>query len=138
MNSRDRASRTPEINITPMIDCVFLLLVFFMVTTVFSQSQVLKVTLPHAKNYDVLEEKRLIVAISSDKRIEVNGRETTLGEFMGLLEMEKSRTRSTQVIIKADEDAPHGVVIDAMDVARRVGVEKISLGTEKPGKEGPE
>jgi len=93
------------------------------------------VNLPQAENYDVLKEKKLIVVISADKRIEVNGRETTPSEFMGLLESEKARTRATQVIIKADEDTPHGLVIDAMDVARRIGIEKISLGTEKPKKE---
>ena len=121
-----------RINLTPMIDAVFLLLIFFMVTTVFTHSQQLKIELPNAVNYDNLKEKKLNVSIASDGRLEINGNLVAMGELGGWLEREKSRVTATSVIIKADAKTPHGYVIDVMELANAVGVERVSVETEEP------
>ena len=128
-----------ELNLTPLIDAVFLLLIFFMTTTVFVKSTQLRIELPQATNYDRLEpEKKLNLRISSEGKLEINGQMVTMGELGGWLESEKMRTGSSTLIITADADTPHGFVIDAMEVAVIAGVEKIDLETEEPPKEQAE
>jgi biopolymer transport protein ExbD len=121
-----------RLDLTPMIDAVFLLLIFFMVTTVFTQSHQLKITLPEAVNYDRLKEKKLNVSISPDGQVEINGELVKMAALADLLEKEKIRLTATSLIIKADSKTPHGFVIDAMEIANRIGLEKISVETDKP------
>ena len=120
-----------RLNLTPMIDAVFLLLIFFMVTTVFTRPHQLKIALPTAVNYDRLKEKKLNLAISADGQVEINGRLVAMSELTGWLKQEKSRTTSTSLIIKADAKSTHGYVIDAMEIANKVGMTKISVETEE-------
>jgi biopolymer transport protein ExbD len=124
-----------ELNLTSLIDAVFLLLIFFMVTTVFVKSTALKIELPDAVNYDQIEqEKKLNLRISSEGKLEINSRLVGMGELGTWIRQEKFRTGSTTLIITADDETPHGYVIDAMEVAVGAGVEKIDLETEEPGK----
>ena len=123
-----------RLNLTPMIDAVFLLLIFFMVTTVFTQSQQLKITLPEAVNYDRLKEKKLKVSISPDGELDINGELVNMADLAGVLEREKVRTTSSTLVIKADGKALHGHIMDVMKVANQLGVEKISLETDEPPK----
>ena len=120
-----------RLNLTPMIDAVFLLLIFFMVTTVFTRPYQLQITLPEAVNYDRLKEKKLNVAISAEGQVEINGRLVDMADLAGWLEKEKSRTTSTSLIIKADARSMHGYVIDAMEIANQVGMSKISVETDE-------
>ena len=122
-----------ELNLTSLIDAVFLLLIFFMVTTVFVKSTQLKIDLPIAENADTIEkEKKLNLRISNDGSLEVNSQMISMGGLSRLLEQEKLRSGSGTLIITADGQTPHGFVIDAMEMAVQAGVEKIDLETEKP------
>ena len=130
----DEANKA-EIELTPLIDAVFLLLIFFMTTTVFVRATQLKVELPEATHYDRLEpEKKLNLRVSAEGKIELNGRMTTMGELRTWLEGEKMRTNSSTLVITADADTPHGFVIDAMEVAVMAGVGKIDIETQDPPK----
>jgi biopolymer transport protein ExbD len=120
-----------RLDLTSMIDAVFLLLIFFMVTTVFVRPHQLQITLPEVVNYDRLKEKKLNVLISAEGQVEINGRLVDLADLAGWLEKEKSRTTSTSLIIKADAKSMHGHVIDVMEIANRVGMTKISVETEE-------
>ena len=133
-----RETEELRLNLTPMIDAVFLLLIFFMVTTVFTRPHQLQIALPEAVNYDRLKEKKLNVAISAEGQVEINGRLVDMADLAGWLEKEKSRTTSTSLIIKADANSMHGYVIDAMEIANKVGMTKISVETDElrgPAKE---
>jgi len=130
----DEANKV-ELNLTSLIDAVFLLLIFFMVTTVFVKSTTLKIDLPDATHYDQIEqEKKLNLRISAEGKLEMNSRLVGMGELGPFLRQEKFRTGSATLIITADHKTPHGYVIDAMEVATSAGVEKIDLETEEPGK----
>lgn len=120
-----------RLNLTSMIDAVFLLLIFFMVTTVFTRPYQLQIALPEAVNYDRLKEKKLNVAISAEGQVEINGRLVAMSELASWLDKEKSRTTSTSLIIKADAKSMHGYVIDAMEIANKVGMTKISVETDE-------
>ena len=122
-----------ELNLTPMIDAVFLLLIFFMTTTVFVKATQLKIELPDSVHYDQLKsEKKLNLRISSEGQLEINGQLVAMGQLASWLEREKVRSGSSTLIITADADAAHGHIIDAMETATMVGVEKIDIETEEP------
>ena len=120
------------LNLTPMIDAVFLLLIFFMTTTVFVKVTQLKITLPEAQHYDRLKaEKKLNLRISDDGKLEINGRLVSMGQLSGWLERERIRTNTSTLIITADAGVTHGVVIDAMEMATVAGVTKIDVETQE-------
>jgi biopolymer transport protein ExbD len=122
-----------ELNLTPMIDAVFLLLIFFMTTTVFVNSTQLKIELPAAVHYDKLtSEKKLNLRISGDGQLEINGQLVAMSQLAGWLEREKVKTGSSTLIITADAEAAHGYIIDAMEMATVAGVEQIDIETEEP------
>ncbi len=119
-----------DLNLTPLIDAVFLLLVFFMVTSVFVQATQLKIELPIADNYDKIDqEKKLSLLISAEGQLEFNSQLVSMGQLTGFIEDERLRSGSGTLIITADAQTPHGFVLDAMEMAVMAGVSKIDLET---------
>jgi|TARA_A100001037_G_scaffold80644_2_gene72772 biopolymer transport protein ExbD len=126
-----------DLNLTPLIDAVFLLLVFFMVTSVFVKATQLKIDLPVATNYDQIEqEKKLNLLVSAEGQLEFNGKLVGMGELGSLLESERLRSGSGTLIVTADAQTPHGFVIDAMEVAVQSGIGKIDLETGEDARKG--
>lgn len=121
-----------ELNVTPLIDCVFLLLIFFMVTTVFKQPYSLKVTLPEAAQAQVVEEKKLVASIAADGRMEINRTPVSLDNLEAVLRQEKESTRSLTLVVRTDQETPHKHVLDLFEIAKRVGIEQIPLATDPP------
>ncbi len=124
-----------ELNMTPLIDCVFLLLIFFMVTTVFKQPYSLQVLLPEAQQAQIVEEKKLVATITEDGRMEINRQLVTLDNLEQVLLREKEGTRSLTLVVRTDQETPHKYLLDLFEVAKRVGIEKIPLATEELRKE---
>jgi biopolymer transport protein ExbD len=120
-----------ELDVTPMIDCVFLLLIFFMVTTVFNQPYSLRVTLPEATQSVIVEEKKLVASIDADGRMEINRHPVDLASMEAILRREKQKTRSLTLIVRTDKATKHRHVLDLFEVAKRVGIEKIPLATDE-------
>ena len=120
-----------ELDVTPMIDCVFLLLIFFMVTTVFKQPYSLRVTLPEATQSVIVEEKKLVASIDADGRMEINRHPVDLANMEAILRREKQKTRSLTLIVRTDKATKHRHVLDLFEVAKRVGIEKIPLATDE-------
>ena len=136
---REGGVESGEMELTPLIDCVFLLLIFFMVTTVFQEPYRLKVLLPEAEEAAMIEEKKLVATIDRAGGMEVNRHPVTMGSVEGVLAREKEGVRVVTLIIRTDKDTRHGLVLDLMETAKRIGIEKIVLATEKkaealPGK----
>ena len=124
-----------KLDITPLVDCVFLLLIFFMVTTVFSTTPGLRVDLPKAAESDAPPEKDLNIVISKDGELELNGVPLTIDDLPRALEEARSTYRSKILIIKADKKTFHEVVVDVMDAAKGVGIDELAIATE-PEEEG--
>ena len=119
-------------DMTPLIDCVFLLLVFFMVTTVFKQPYSLQVELPEATQAQVVEEKKLVASITADGRMEINRHPVTLETLEQVLQREKAGTHSLTLVVRTDKQTRHRHLLDLFEVAKRVGIEKIPLATDSP------
>lgn len=130
MPRRKSVYEEQELNMTPLIDCVFLLLIFFMVTTVFKQPYSLQVVLPEAQQGVIVEEKKLVATITEDGRMEINRHLVTLDNLEQVLLREKEGTRSLTLVVRTDQETPHKYLLDLFEVAKRVGIEKIPLATE--------
>ena len=130
-------AKNNDLNLTPLIDAVFLLLVFFMVTSVFVKATQLKIELPVAENYDQIDqEKKLNLLVSAEGQLEFNGQLVSLGQLAGVPENERLRSGSGTLIVTADAQTPHGFVLDAMEVAVQAGIGKIDLETGEDSREG--
>lgn len=119
-----------ELNLTPMIDCVFLLLIFFMVTTVFKQPYNLQVELPEAQQALRVQEKKLVSSITADGTMEINRELVTLAQLPEVLMRHKQETRSLTLIVRTDKETKHKFLLDLLEVAKGLGIEKVVLATE--------
>ena len=118
-----------EINLSPMIDCIFILLIFFIVTTVFVQETGIEVNKPEAASTVPLDRGSVLIAISADERVFWGGQE------IGLSGVRPTVQRillldDVSVIIKADKDASHGMFAKVYGEARAGGAKKIHFSTD--------
>jgi len=121
-----------EINVTPLVDVVLVLLIIFMVTAPMLQMGI-DINLPQVKSktLDVSEEK-LVLTVNGKKEIYINNYKTTLTELGVKLEnIFKSRIER-EVYMRADKDVPYGFVVQVMSEVRKAGVDKLGMITEPP------
>jgi len=133
---RRQRKEEDSINLTPLIDVVFLLLIFFMVTTTFTKETHLTVTLPESNGEAQPQNKDpLIVMIGADGSYGVNGKALVNSDAAtltkGLLET-AGDNRQQPFIITADANTPHQAVITVMDVAGQLGFVNLSITTQAP------
>lgn len=136
MNFSRTESDRLEVNITPLIDVVFLLLIFFMVTTTFNQQAELRVDLPEASSEEQsLEVVPIEITIDSSGAYFVNGLSLANNKaitLMNSLQKIVSEDKDRGVIIRADASTPHQAVITAMDTVSRLGITQLSIATSRP------
>ncbi len=144
MRTQRRERNEINVELTPLIDVVFLLLIFFMVSSTFIRESQVKIDLPEASG-EVREEQSQVVEITVDRRGEyaVNGRILVNAELTTLLralrEIQSSAAAvnpEKRVIITADANAAHQAVVRAMDAAGKVGLTRISITTQQSEDEG--
>lgn len=125
-----------DVNLTPLIDVVFLLLIFFMVTTTFNQQAELRVDLPEASAEEqALDVIPIEITIDPSGAYFVNGQSLVKNNAKVLLQsLQKivAGDKEKSVIIRADATTPHQAVVTAMDTVSRAGVSKLSIATSKP------
>ena len=134
MNLRPQRKEETEVNITPLIDVVFLLLIFFMVSTTFERHSEIKITLPRASE-DQVETKSDVVTVTIDANelIYVDDRPLANSRLTTIREAIRSSMQvldEPAVVINADAGTSHQSVIRIMDVARQLGLVKITFATE--------
>lgn len=135
---RLRVSKTedPEISLTSLIDVVFLLLIFFMVTTTFEQQAVLQVDLPEASNVNQPGEQPdgYEFVIDQQGQFYLNDRQLIDGKpatLRAALIEAAGEDRSMPIILRADAETPHHFVVTAMDVTAQLGFKRLSIAIER-------
>jgi len=135
MNIRPKQKEAMDVNITPLIDVVFLLLIFFMVSTTFKHESEITINLPESSSVSPPKDDNIIeIAIDSkgtyyiDKRQVVN---TELKTVMRALEKIAGDRKTPVILISADAQTPHQSVIVAMDAARKLGFVNLSIATKQ-------
>jgi len=120
-----------EVNITPLIDIVFILLVFFLITTTFAQNPGIEVDLPKASSSTQKEQEDvIIVSLTKDGNLILQGQMFSIDALESELDkMFATRTKAT-IIIQADAKTHHVNVVKVMDISRKIGFTKLAIATE--------
>ncbi len=133
MNLRPRKRQDPDISLTPLIDVVFLLLIFFMVSTTFDQQSEIAIDLPRATSQPVETENVAVhLTIDVQGRYYVNEKRVVnrkLATLRQALQAQIGDSETVSMVISADANTPHQAVITAMDAARAAGIVHVSLAT---------
>jgi biopolymer transport protein ExbD len=131
-----RAQRDNSINLTPLIDVVFLLLIFFMVTTTFTRETRMLISLPEAEAESIaLEQKKVELVVSKDGSYAVDGQSLInrdIKTIMAALKDASAGDSQIPLVITADAQSTHQAVITAMDAAGRLGFETLNIATQQP------
>ena len=128
-------SEDPNINLTPLIDVVFLLLIFFMVSTTFDTTSQLKIKLPEASdNANQKPPQKLTLLIDADGKFYLNSRELSNSKGATLQAALERALEGTArpIVIQSDADSPVQSLVTAMDVVGRLGLPQVSIATTRP------
>ena len=128
---RGRGSALSEINVTPLVDVILVLLIIFMVTAPMMQRGV-DIRLPRVESSTDAEDQRLVVTVGRDERIYVNDRIINLNLLGERLQNLSRSTGIDFVFLRADKEVPYGRVMMVMDAIKKAGIEKVGMVTE-PG-----
>jgi biopolymer transport protein TolR len=126
-----------EINVTPMVDVMLVLLVIFMVTTPLIQQGV-KVNLPETRAAPVeASDKKLVISIDRTQRVFIGEAEVPLARLEELLRANAKAQQDKELYLHADRDLPYGIVVDVMAQAQRAGVSNVGMITDPLGASRP-
>lgn len=121
-----------QIDIAPLIDIVFQLLIFFMLTSSFVIQPGIKINLPKAVTSEIVQEKNLIVTINKDNIIYLNDDPITPQNLQDALKAQASQDKP--LLIKADKNSSLGKVVEVWDICRQAGISKINIATLQESK----
>jgi biopolymer transport protein ExbD len=118
-----------QIDIAPLIDVIFQLLIFFMLSSSFTFQSGINVKLPRAVTSDVIKEENFIITITGENIIYLNGRIMTIKELRKILTQDNNTSRP--ILIKSDRRASVGRIVDVWDLCRNLGIERINIATNQ-------
>ena len=121
---------TTEINISPLIDMMFLLLIFFIVTTAFVEELGVKIRRPSASASRTLEKKSIMIGVTREGAIYYGKNRLSLSTLRGTVRR-LLRTEEQPVIVIADKDSRSGLLIDVVDECKAAGAETVSVATRQ-------
>lgn len=127
---RARGGDESEVNLTPMLDVVFIMLIFFIVTASFVKEAGIDVTRPPAATAERKERGNILVAITANDQIWVDRRMVDPRALRANIERLHAENPQGSVVIQADQDSKNGLLVQVMDAARLAGVESVSLAAE--------
>ena len=119
------------LNVTPLIDVLFILIIFFAVSSTFLEQPGIKSALPEAKKTDLQKIEKAVLFITSDQKLLFRNKEITLENLGPILKDAMEQSLDQTLIINADKTVPHGLVVKVMDIARQNGVLKLVVATEQ-------
>ena len=117
-------------NTTPLVDVVFNLLLFFMLSSSFIVHPGIKIKLPTATSKETERETKLNITITRDNRIFLNEKRVSINNLSQAIGDFVAAGREEILFIKADADVRHGLVVEVMDIAKSSGVERLAIATQ--------
>lgn len=134
-DDNDESGIFVDINVTPLVDIMLVLLIIFMVSTTVmtedSNSSGIHVDLPKAKaKGDASQQSDLIIALTQEGQIVHSGEAISIDQLKTIFENTHKKNAKANIIIQADKEVKHGKVTEVLDLARSIGLEQLSIGTE--------
>ncbi len=120
-----------DINISPLIDMVFILLIFFIVTTVFVEETGVEVTKPQAASQIQLEKNSILIAITANNNVVYGGRDIGVNGVRGVVKRLIQDDPKMPVIIQADENVPTRILVRVIDESKLAGAVSVNISTEE-------
>ncbi|EDM68773.1 biopolymer transport exbD protein [Moritella sp. PE36] len=127
---RIRAEDDTQIDMTPMLDVVFIMLIFFIVTTSFVRESGVEVNRPKAATATEQTKAGIFIAIKADGEIYMDRKQVDIQRLGANLERILADRGEVGLVIQADQDTRHGIVVKVMDAARTAGIGQISVAAE--------
>lgn len=132
--SRKKNRGSVELNIAPLIDMIFILLIFFLVTTSFVKESGVEVRRAEARSAQTKEQTNVIISVTEDNVIYMEGQPTDVRHVQGAMERIMMENPNPSVVIAADRNSRSGKVIQVLDGCRLAGVSDVSVAARRPGK----
>ena len=127
---RGRRAEQSEVNLTPMLDVVFIMLIFFIVTASFVKEAGIEITRPPAATAVRQERGNIMVAITANDQIWIDRRQVDPRFIRANIERLHAENPQGSVVIQADKDSKNGLLVQVMDAARLAGIKSVSLAAE--------
>jgi len=131
MSIRTRQSATEddesEVNLTPMLDVVFIMLIFFIVTASFVREAGIQVERPSAVNTDLIKSGNILVAISQNGEVWIQKRRVGIDQVRSNIERLLAESPKASVIVQADRKSKNGVFVKVMDQAKQAGAQQVAI-----------
>lgn len=127
----EKGESSAEVNIAPLLDMVFILLIFFIITTNFSRQSGVEVQKPKAQSAVYQGQKTILVGISREGSIHIHGRQVNLERLTRIISSEIARRPTANVVIVADRASLLGRAVEVMDACILAGVKKVSVAADK-------
>jgi len=131
--NRKRRRSSGGLLLTPLIDIIFLLSLFFVLNTSFRQEQYLDVDLPSSETSEDIQAPGIILTLRSDGSTAVDGREVDWASVTAVIRNLADSNGTAEVIIRGDENVSYGRAVAALDRVRLAGIDAISLQTVRAG-----
>lgn len=129
---RIRPEEDAQIDMTPMLDVVFIMLIFFIVTTSFVRESGVEVNRPKAASASEQKNAGVFIAVKENGEIYLDRKQLDVQKVHSVLERIIAERGEVGLVIQADEQARHGVVVKVMDAAKSAGIKQISVAAEQP------
>ena len=131
---RGQRRELPDINVTSLVDIIFNLLIFFMLTTSFSDSAGLEIELPEASAAEVTPTNRdMPISILEDGSLILGGESVDMDQLEGDLKRQKEKHPKGMVLLQADKGVPHGRVVEVVNLVKKVGIKRLGIATQGGG-----
>ncbi len=128
-------SSLSDINVTPLVDVVLVLLIIFMVTAPVLQSGI-EVAVPHTKTVKEITEERLVLTIDRDQRVFLNSQPININQIGDEIHRKVRDPQGQSIYIRADENVPFGAFATVMDAVKQSGITNVSIVTQPLEKHG--
>jgi biopolymer transport protein ExbD len=134
MQFSEKPKRRVIISITSLIDVMFLLLIFFMVTSTFLEQAGMKLDLPSARSAETTVTRRLVLFIGADNSLILGDRPVSIDSLEAVMAEAAASSEDGTLVLNADKTVQHGTVIRVMDIAKRAGMKRLVVGTKDEGR----
>lgn len=129
---RSKRKRRATINLTSLIDVLFLLLIFFMVSTTFVKAPGIALDLPEAESSEIVDEGPLALFISREGQVYVNDEPISKHLLEVALRRRVEKDAETRLVLKADQGVSYGDVVQVLDIVRESGIRFLTIATKIP------